>query len=138
MRVPVGMRLVAALGAGFRSVAWPHAGVDRLPRPFGGEWIRRHQALQGRLVHGPRIERVIHAAPAALTARRQAQMCGRFEARRTQEGIEEREQGVTSTAEEAIHLLAEGSQRFQFGGVHTRSMRARAFSCLLDFTDTPL
>jgi hypothetical protein len=35
-------------------------------------------------------------------------------------------------------VLAEGSQRFQFGGRHTRSMRVRAFSCLLDLADTLL
>jgi hypothetical protein len=35
-------------------------------------------------------------------------------------------------------LLAEGSQRFQFGGVHIPSMGARVFFCPLAFTNTLL
>ena len=138
MRVPVGMGIGAAFGARFGIAARPDASIDRIPRPRAGERIRRHQPLEGGQVHGARSERVIEAAPAPLAARRQAQMRRCFDGWRAQQGVEEREEGVAAAAEGAVHLLAEGSQRFQFGSRHIRSMRARAFSCLFHGTDTPL
>jgi hypothetical protein len=62
----------------------------------------------------------------------------RFAGGRAQQGVQEREEGIPSTAEGALHLMAEGSQRFQFGGVQIRSRGARAFFGLLAFTHTPL
>lgn len=46
-------------------------------------------------------------------------MSRRFDCGGTQDRIQEGEERVTPAAEGAIHLIAEGSQRFPFGGVHT-------------------
>jgi len=41
-------------------------------------------------------------------------MCGRFDRRRGADGVEELKQGIASAAEGAVHVLAEGSERFPF------------------------
>jgi hypothetical protein len=96
------------------------------------------QRLERRHVHRARIQRLIEAALPPLATRHEAQVGRRFDRRGGQGGIHEFKQGVASASQSRIHLMAEGSQRFQFGRSHIRSMRARAFSCLFHGTDTPL
>ena len=114
------MRVVAALGAGFRIAAWPHAGIHRIPGPLGDQRRGGHQPLQGRQVHAAGVEGSVYAAPAALTARGQTQMRGRFAGGGAQQRIHELKQGVASAPKPRVHLRAEGSELFQFWRMHNQ------------------
>jgi hypothetical protein len=114
MGVALRERVLAALGARFRITAWPHAGIDGIPRRRTGQRIRRHQLLEDWQVHRSHGESGVEAAPAALTGREQAQMGRRFDRRRGEDGIQELKQRVASAAEGALHVMAEGSELFQF------------------------
>ena len=104
------MIVVAPLSTGFGIVARPEAGIDRIP---GGGCLQRvggHHLFQARQRHRARVEGIIDTAPGALEAGGQAQMDRMLDDRTREEGIEDLDQGITTTAEGGINRLTKGAQ----------------------------
>lgn len=130
-----GMMIVAPSWAGFRITPGPDAGIDHLPVGSRGEWILGDQFLQRGQVHRARVERIIDTAPLPLERGRQTQMGRRLEHGGRQDGVDHLEERIAPTAKNALHLVTEGLERFQFGGFHTGSRGAPPPSCLLGVID---
>src|SRR5260370_28932377 len=71
MRMPGRMVVVAPIGTGFRVTPGPDTGVNGKPSGLRFQWVRSYQPLEARQVHGPRVERIVEAAPPAVAVGRQ-------------------------------------------------------------------
>jgi hypothetical protein len=112
---------------GFRIAARPDARIDGIPGGAGLQWMCCHQVLQPRQRHCTRVEGIVDAAPSTLEAGREAQMDGMFDDRGGQQGIEDLDQSITTTAKGGIHGLTKGAQPLKGICVHAVSMPKRAF-----------
>lgn len=90
--------------------AWPHSALQ----PY------TLQPYDDANATGNSYEEAIQTAPPPLAPGYEAQMRWRFTTRRTQHGIEDFKEGVASTPEARVHVLAEGSESLPFWYVHVQ------------------
>jgi hypothetical protein len=105
------MAIVAAPGAGLRVAPGPHAhvhGIDGMLVLACGERVSGEQPPQSLGVDPPPVQRGVKAAPTTAMRCFEAQMDGRRNSVRGEDGVGEFEEGVGPAVEAFVERVAEG------------------------------
>jgi len=106
------MVVEAALGAALCVTAIPHAhvhGVDGRCCSTSSKWMVGEQSAQSFGVYLPSIQRGVKAAPAATMRRFEAQVNGRRNSIRGEEGVGELEESIGPAVEAFVERVTEGA-----------------------------